>query len=253
MSWLFHAVVSPAILIISIPLTIFAAITTTLAFSTLFFRVLIVYAELAAAVLQNQFALPVQKSRSTLKSSPSTLQTTHEDRRSHRNRRRSSVASGSSNGGSTTPKAPESGGFSIYSGGGAARDFEGVGGWRIPGPDDDEKVWENMNSRLELPALINDGRTRNHHRSRTSGSLASISLPMRSPMQSRARTPTSMRVPESTSPKEYFGANTPSKSALVLDIANTGKALSRPRPSSSSSGSSQGSNRTLHLTLSNTL
>lgn len=157
-----------------------------------------------------------------------------------------------SSNGSTTPKAPETSGFGIYSGGGAARDFEGVGGWRIPGPDDDDGIWESMNSRLELPALINDGHNRNHHRSKTSGSLTSAPLPMRSPIQSRARTPTSIRMPGSTTPEEYFASRAPSKSTTALDAANIGKPLLRHKPSSSSSGSSQGSNKTLHLALSNT-
>jgi len=249
MSWLFHTLLSPTILLISIPLTIFAAFTTTLAFSNLLFRVLVVYAELAAAVLQDQFAGPTTSS--TSKASPYPPKAITEERHPCRKSRRSSAASGSSNG-STTPKAPETSGFGIYSGGGAARDFEGVGGWRIPNPDDDDRIWENMNSRLELPALVNDGRPRNHHRSRTSGSLTFVPLPMRSPVGSRARTPTSMRMPESASTEEYFASLAPSKSTTALDAAHIGKALLRHKRSSSSSGSSQGSIRTLNLALSNT-
>ena len=244
MSGLFPFLVSPILLLISIPLTVFAAFTTTIAFSTLFVRVLIVYAELAAALLQDQFG-----GYTTFKSAPEplNLKAIAEEKHSRRKSRRSSAGSLSSNGGSTTPKAPESSGFGIYSGGGAARDFEGVGGWRIQGPDDEN--WTSMNSRLELPAMV-DGRPRNHHRSRTSGSLTSV-LPPKSPGQSRARTPTSTRVPETVSTEEYFANRTPSKSTSALDAANIGKALLRHKPSSSSSGSSQGSTRTLHSTLSN--
>lgn len=253
MSWLFHALVSPAILLISIPLTLFAAFTTTLAFSTLLFRVLIIYTELAAAVLQDQFAFAGQHTTSTSKPAPLLLRPLKAENGHSRRKRRSSAASGSSTG-STTPKAPDTSGLGIYSGGGAARDFEGVGGWRIPGPNDDDQIWENMNSRLELPALVNDGHPRNHHRSRTSGSLTSAPLPMRSPVRSRARTPTSLRLPDSTScasPEEYFASRAASKSTTALDAANIGKPLLKHKQSSSSSGSSQGSNKTLHLTLSN--
>lgn len=95
MSWLFHALVSPIILIISIPLTVFAAFTTTLAFSTLLLRVLIVYAELAAAVLQDQFALAGQNRISTSRPTQSSLRPIiTEDRHAHRKGRRSSAASG---------------------------------------------------------------------------------------------------------------------------------------------------------------
>ena len=249
MSGLFHFLISPILLLISIPLAIFALFTTTIAFSTLFVRVLIVYAELAAALLQDQFG-GYTAFRSA--SEPLNNKTVAEEKQSRRKSRRSSAGSLSSNGGSTTPKAPDTSGFGIYSGGGAARDFEGVGGWRIQDPnDEDDENWTSMNSRLELPAMI-DGRPRHHHRSRTSGSLASVALPPKSPGQSRARTPTSgIRVSETASTEEYFANRTPSKSTTALDTANIGKTLLRHKPSSSSSGSSQGSNRTLHLTLSN--
>ena len=247
MSGLFPFLVSPILLLISIPLTVFAAFTTTIAFATLFVRVLIVYAELTAALLQDQLS-----GYTTFKSAPESvnLKAIAEEKHSRRKSRRSSAGSLSSNGGSTTPKALESSGFGIYSGSGAARDFEGVGGWRIQGPDDeDDENWTSMNSRLELPATV-DGRPRNHHRSRTSGSLTSV-LPPKSPGWSRARTPISTRVPETGSTEDYFANRTPSKSTTALDAANIGKALLRHEPSSSSSGSSQGSTRTLHLTLSN--
>ncbi|MCJ1278334.1 hypothetical protein MMC21_006149 [Puttea exsequens] len=247
MSWLFNTLVSPLLLFISIPLAAFAALTTTLAFSTLFFRVFLVYTELAAALVQDHFAdqtTPAYPPNSNLLK----LAISPDDKQLRRKSRRSS---GSSNGGSLTPKAPESSGFGIYSGGGAARDFEGVGGWRFPGPDDDDDdAWENMNSRLELPVLVNDSRTRHHHRSRTSGSLASASSLANPSAHSSARTPPNM-IPLVASPDDYFTKRGSSKSTTALDAANIGKPLLRRKPSSSSSGSSLGSNKTLHLTLSN--
>ena len=236
---LLYLLVSPVILLISIPLTVFAAFTTTVAFSTLLFRVLLVYAELAAALLQDHFN-PSTPSKTTL---PLSRPPTTEDKVGRRKSRRSSAASGSSNG-STTPKAPKSSGFGVYTGEGSARDFEGVGGWRIPGPDgEDDELWTSMNSRLELPAMV-EGRQRNHHRSRTSGSLNSSRLPSKS---ARAWSPHD----RSASPEEYFTNRRSSKSTTALDAANIGKGLLQHKPSSSSSGSS-GSTRTLHLTLSNT-
>ena len=114
--------------------------------------------------------------------------------------RRSSGGSGS-----TTPRTPDTG-LGIYSGSGVVRDFEGVGGWRT---EDEDAIWTSLNSRLELPAMV-DAPRRNHHRSRTSGSLATVSLPIKSPVQSGARTPTSVRVGESISSEEYFTNPAPS-------------------------------------------
>ena len=113
---------------------------------------------------------------------------------------------------------------------------------RIPGTDDEDAVWTSMNSRFELPAMV-DGRRRSHHRSRTSGSLTTVSLPLKSPVRSRARTPSSVRV-GGISPEEYFAVREPSKSTTALDVANIGKALLHHRPLGSSSGSSQGSTGT---------
>lgn len=45
----------PILLLFSIPIAVFAAFTSALAFSTLIVHVLIVYAELAAVLMRNQF------------------------------------------------------------------------------------------------------------------------------------------------------------------------------------------------------
>lgn len=49
---------------------------------------------------------------------------------------------------------------------GQQRDFEGVGGWRLDPPSDEESLWTNINARLELPA----DHIRRHRRSVTGGS-----------------------------------------------------------------------------------
>ena len=243
MSSVLYALASPILLFISIPLVLFAAITTSLAFSTLFFRALIVYLELAAALIQNQLAHQI----TSPKNSSPVRSATHvaDEKTACRKSRRGSTGSGSSNGGSVTPKVPESSGFGIYSGGGAARDFEGVGGWRIPGSDDEDEFWTPMNTRLELPA-IGEGRRRNHRRSKTSGSLTTLPLPAKSSGIWRARTPIHTHNIGFTSPQEYFISGAQSKSTTDLDAAHFGKA------SNSSSGSSQSSIRTLQLTQTNT-
>lgn len=234
-----YLLISPLLLFISIQLAIFAAFTTTIAFSTLFFRALLVYAELAAALIQDQFAHHTQSQEFK------TISKELAEEKYHPRKSRRGSTSGSSNGGSITPKAPETSGFGVYGGGGVTRDFEGVGGWRIPGTEDEDELWTSMNSRLELPALGDEGR-RHHHRSRTYGSLSTYRLPLKSAGQSRARTPTgSMSAVRSPSPDEYFTERKASKSTSALDTANIGKSLLRHKPSSSSSGSS-------HLTFSNT-
>lgn len=243
MSGALYLLLSPVLLLISIPLTIFAAFTTTLAFSTLFFRALLIYAELAAALIQDQYT-----SSDPPKTTAPLPASVAEDKSGRRKSRRGSAASGSSTG-STTPRAPKSSGLGVYGGEGATRDFEGVGGWRIPGPDGEDELWTSMNSRLELPAMVDVGH-RNHRRSRTFGSLNSPNsrLSLHLPVNPRAWSPHD----RSASPEEYFASRLPSKSTTALDAANIGKGLLRHKPSSSSSGSSQSSVRTHHLTLSNT-
>ena len=172
---LFYIVLSPILFFISIPLSLFAALTTTLALSTLFLRALLVYAELGAVLVQNQFIS--QRANEKNRTSDKTTAAATEGRPA----RRSSAGSGS-----TTPRTPDTG-LGIYSGS-VVRDFEGVGGWRT---EDEDAIWTSLNSRLELPAMV-DAPRRNHHRSRTSGSLATVSLPLKSPVRSGARTPTSV-------------------------------------------------------------
>lgn len=228
---LLYILLSPILLFISAPLSVFAAFTTTLAFSTLFFRALLVYAELGIVLVRNQFVSQYANAKAL---APTKLPSAAVEGKQpqHKSRR-----SSGSNGGSTTPRVPDSS-LGVYSVGGVVRDYEGVGGWRIPGTDDEDALWTSMNSRLELPAMV-DGCRHFHHRSRTSGSLTSVSLPLNSPIRSRARTPTSIRLGGCISPEECFANRGPSKSTTALDAANIGKALLQHRPLGSSSGSSQ--------------
>ena len=239
--------ISPILWTITIPLTIFAAFTTTIAFTTLLLRALIVYIELAAALLQNHFG-PEKAPKIAALSKNSALPATKTKSTRHKSRR-GSATSCSSTGSITPGERRPSSGLGMYGGQSAIRDFEGVGGWRIPGPSDDDLPWLNMNSRLELPTKV-DGPPRNHHRSRTSGSITSIPPPTKSPISSRARTPTSARPAGTASPEEYFGHRVSSKSTTALDAANIGKALLRHQPSHSS-GSSASSAHTLHMANSN--
>lgn len=249
MSSLLCILLSPVLLLISLPLVIFAALTTSFAFSALFFRALVVYAELAAVLIQNQVAT-IGAAKSASSDRKPTLPVT-DGKDSRRKSRRSTACSGNPNGGSMTPKISESSGLGIYGSGGIERDFEGVGGWRIPGSDDDDVLWTSMNSRLELPAIV-DERKHNHHRSLTSSSLSTASVITTSRARSFARTPSSTHAAGNTSPEEYFTNPTASKSTTALDIVNIGQALLRRKTSSTSTFSSESSTRTFPANTSHT-
>ena len=275
MSSLFHLLATPVILFISIPLAIFAAFTTTLAISTLSFRAFLVYFDLASAVLHDWLHAHTHTHTHTSPHPPSPLKPIPTPEkppcRSRRKSRRSSAASFSSTTTTASSISPPNlpfptAGFGIYTSTSAAtiRDFEGVGGWRIPDPDDDnndDESWTGLNSRLELPLMV-DGRNRHHHRSRTLGSnVTSVSVPPKSPGLGGAKTPTGGGSGRSggewSAADGYFACEnrrTGSKSTTSLadPTANIGKVILRHKPSSSSSGSStQGSTRTWHLTLPN--
>lgn len=123
---LFYILLSPILLFVSISLSLFAALTTTLAFSTLFFRAFLVYAELGVVLIQNQF-VSQRKNGKTLTSTRVAQAVTEGKQPRHKSR--GSSASTGSNGGSTTPIVPDTG-LGIYSGDGVVRDFEGIGGVR---------------------------------------------------------------------------------------------------------------------------
>lgn len=82
------------------------------------------------------------------------------------------------------------------------RDFEGVGGWRYPADHDDQSLWMNMNSRLELTRAFG----RHHRRSTTGGSLHTPALT--SP-ELFARTPRPRPYTSgNASPQSYFSLHT---------------------------------------------
>lgn len=200
---------APAFILFSFPLTIFAAITTTLALSTLFLRALFAYAELAAFLAGNQLALrslqliihsgSSSASTSTNSSSaedPPIISSNGLDRSDSRRSTLSHRSSTSSNG-LLTPRLV---GESNMSGGGiygrnsagvfGQRDFEGVGGWSMEDSDDEDRVpWAVMNTRLELPCHVaHERRDTDHCRSGSSLSF----IPTR-PTSWHALTPSSSR------------------------------------------------------------
>ncbi|KAK1253144.1 hypothetical protein MKX08_004331 [Trichoderma sp. CBMAI-0020] len=201
-----YACVVPLLLVTTIPLAIFAGITTTFAFSILIFRVFVVYLDIALSLVSQSLAHLAESSSGFLISSkashlrpprtPSSSSSIHSRANSvspsasstllkrHRRRRpSSSVYSGTA-----TPASDI--GLGLIPSVGAERDFEGVGGWRLGDDDDDDAAWTAINARSEL---LHDRSHDRHHRRTASGGPAS-----RSPesgflmMKGRTRSPDKM-------------------------------------------------------------
>ncbi|TAQ91032.1 hypothetical protein B7494_g647 [Chlorociboria aeruginascens] len=182
----YYFVILPFVCFFTIPIAIFASITTTFAFSILLFRVTLVYLELAFAVIPHYL---IGSKAAIQPLPPATALSTANAVPVRRRKRRTSTSSNFS-GGSITPVASETN-LGLSQSIGQTRDFEGVGGWRLDHPSDDDALWTNINSRLELPA----DHVRRHRRSLTSASLPPEVRHMRSYSPeatmntSRARTP----------------------------------------------------------------
>lgn len=121
---------------------------------------------------------------------------------------------------------------------GAARDFEGVGGWRLGGADDDV-LWTSINSRLELPAdhvrrhrrsATSGSQNLNFRNERTSGNGADAEVVVMESNVGRVRTPLESLTRERD---EYFGAGATSKSIKRQPSVGASASVS--------SGSSKGS------------
>jgi hypothetical protein len=190
-----YAVLVPFVFACSIPLAFFATLTTTFAFTVLLLRVLVVYVELALAIIPF-YLLGIASPKPSLER-PRSSASFHTPVPSGRRKRRSSSNSTES----LTPIVSDAN-LGLSQSIGPQRDFEGVGGWRLDAPSEDDFLWTSFNSRLELPA----DHVRRHRRSLTSGSQRfredgsnSPENRMHSPNTSRARTP-----PSNSAPEQYF-------------------------------------------------
>ncbi|CAL3965398.1 hypothetical protein PZA11_001849 [Diplocarpon coronariae] len=166
-----YGIILPFLFMFTLPIAIFASVTTTFAISILFFRVLIVYIELALAVIPHWLlGEPPQLSHQQHQPRESFPRTkSFGTSKPRRKKRRGSTSSNLSATGSTTPiSGGNENGIGVGMGVGPTRDYEGVGGWRVDSPSEEEGLWWKINSRLELPA---DHGIRRHHRSLTSGSV----------------------------------------------------------------------------------
>lgn len=204
-----YALFIPSLIFITIPLALLAGLTTTLAFSILIFRVIVVYLDIALSVvpqsLSNQSSrslhermnigrYPTKRPFSQSPSPPRTI-------RQHR-RRRSSAASVFSGGSNISLAASERGPGLIPSIG-PEREFEGIGGWRLANDDDDE-LWATVNASPERSLGRHHARTSSAGGATTPGEGGDLMMKGRthspetwkaaSPNVSRARTPNGPRV-----------------------------------------------------------
>jgi hypothetical protein len=244
-----YAVAPFVLLMVSVPLALFAFVTASVAISLLSFRALIVYFQLAMAVIGAWFSPSTPKNVSPHpppRSSPAQQSPTRV------RPRRNSATSTTPGYDATSPAAhisrlPHKNNSltALIGTSELTRDFEGVGGWRVAGDDDEEALWMGINSRLELPAQVP---TRRHQRSVTGGaspsqrwSYHSPEVLRMSPVQSRARTPvrfavddesgyfppqpTSQRRGSNSSPVEHHkrrksgsGSSTPSSASAGMTM-----------------------------------
>lgn len=222
-----YAAIVPFLFIVTVPLALFAGITTTLAFAVLICRVLVVYLDIALTLVNQSLLgvkIPLRLQQAAIRSnSPSPTRAGQSLSFRRRRRRPSSVSIGT-----ITPVHDASLGLTPSVG--AERDFEGVGGWRT---GDDDAIWTTFNSRLELPDRQHN---RNHHRSPSGGPTTPgeggylmMKRRNRSPEQATTKVPTSpnssrTRTPSAT--RISFAAQNHSDSYFPLSMSSKPKKTS---------------------------
>lgn len=215
MSWLkpSRLLVVPLVFVVAVPLAVCAGLTTILAFLVLFFRLFLVYFDLAIDTLRYVVlgrSIDPAASRTPHATTPAPSSPTQSSPRRRRNRRDSSVSSGVNAVVGNLDGAPLSLGSALE------RDFEGVGGWRLKSADadpagTDEQQWYSLNSRLEMPDRKHHFRTQSggdinptsrsaiglygmKSAPRTGGQQSPQSIRLTtSPSQLRSKTPTGTR------------------------------------------------------------
>lgn len=182
------AIFTVTIVALFIPLAVLAGFTSTIAFLGLLLRAILVYAELGAILVRSHlFFRPPSNSRvrrPKFTGNAPVAQHHHEQqqqqqhqqqhqqqqqqRRRHRTISQASSLEQSFSRGDSGDADSVNGPLERPA---SVRDFEGVGGWRFLGTEEDDTQWTLLNSRLELPATSE--RKRRHRRSLTSSSMQS--------------------------------------------------------------------------------
>ncbi|KAI0457808.1 hypothetical protein F5B21DRAFT_463287 [Xylaria acuta] len=166
--------VFPFAFVVALPLALCAGVTTILAFLVLFLRLFLVYFDVGLETLRyvllghategryvTSHGTPAIAPDSSADSTPLPSPTAT----TSRYRRRSKRQVGGGGSGSISPVLGFDGLSSVTPSIGLERDFEGVGGWRLEGVN--EQQWYNLNSRLENPYR------RHHFRSQSGGAVLS--------------------------------------------------------------------------------
>jgi hypothetical protein len=179
----------PVLVFFSVPLTICAVFTTTIALVLLAIRVSVVYVELGVALINASLVSEPEAELEPLKpaSAPPLSPVSSPPRSRYR-------PSSSSSQDTAVPAArlhTKSGSAdALHDLSHSTRDFEGVGGWRYYEDEEDEALWMGLHTRLDLPNTT----PRRHQRRHTGDSRLSWSEETRrSPMRLspiHCRTPT---------------------------------------------------------------
>ncbi|KAM3535192.1 hypothetical protein MY4038_001606 [Beauveria bassiana] len=198
----------PFLFLVTVPMALFAGVTTTLAFSVLICRGILVYLDLALSYVHRalhglQVPSRLHRAAAARSEPPSptpsylALRPRRRHHHHHHHRRLSSVSILSAAAGSVTPVNDV--GLGLTPSIGAERDYEGLGGWRV-GDDD---IWTTINSRLELP---DRQYVRHHHRSPSAGGASTPGEGGYLMMKRRTRSP------ETTTGKISAGPVSPNSS-----------------------------------------
>lgn len=176
----------PLLLVVSIPLTIFACVTTTVAVSLLAIRVSAVYIDLALTLLR-VYLFPEPPTPVPKRPPPP-----HESPRPPRSFRRTSISSQDTAVPAARIHTKSGSSVSLINANEmiSMRDYEGVGGWRLYEDEQEEALWMGMNSRLELPLATTPKRHQRRHTGEVQLRSWSPEALRMSPVQSRSRTPT---------------------------------------------------------------
>jgi hypothetical protein len=226
------------LLVVSLPLAIFATVTTSLAISLLACRAAIVYVQLTVALV-GAWIDPSSSNTSpiTYPTPPTSSPNMHRLHRIYHGNSTSSQETIAPANRATHIPSNSAKFIPFASTSETTRDFEGVGGWRIPGNDDEEALWMGINSRLQLAADI---APRRNHRSSTGASSPgqrrswSPEMFRTSPAQSRARTPVRFALDDEE--EDYFSPH-PTETVRAMSSASQASKTKRRRKSESSSSS----------------